>query len=209
VTLLLPADAPLGVFTNTTGTLTADAAGAPVEAPPASADLEVVFLDFTKAFDPTAVTAGEEVTLTFTIVNPDPVNPVDEIAFSDDLEAVQPGLVATDTPLADVCGAGSLLDGTSFLTLTGGSLPAGGSCTFAATLAVPAETLTGTITNLTSALTAEVTGAPVTGDPAGAAEATLDVVGSPLIIPTLRAPALLLLAAALALLALARLRRRE
>jgi len=202
----VPPDAPLGVFPSPTGGLTARVGGNPVTGAPASADLEIVFLDFAKQFDPDAVTAGATVALSFTIANPDPVNAADGIGFTDDLDAVLPGLAAIDTPLADVCGTGSLLDGTSLLTLTGGSLGPGASCTFAVTLAVPANAAGGSYPNLTSVLAATVGGAPVEGDPAGAAAASLGVGGNVLEIPTLAGWALLLLAGLLAAAAVARLR---
>jgi hypothetical protein len=204
--LAVPPDAPLGVFPSTTGALTGLVGGNPVTAPPASADLEIVFLDFAKQFDPATVGPGETTTLSFTIANPDPVNAATGIGFTDDLDAVLPGLAAIDTPLADVCGPGSLLDGTALLTLSGGSLGPGASCTFAVTLEVPANAQTGSYPNLTSALEAVVGGEPVEGDPAGAAAASLGVGGNVLEIPTLAGWGLLLLAGLLAAAAVWRLR---
>ncbi len=204
--LAVPPAAPLGVFPSATGPLTALVGGNPVTAPPASADLEIVFLDFAKQFDPAAVGPGETTALSFTIANPDPVNAATGISFTDDLDGVLSGLVAIDTPLADVCGPGSLLDGTSFLTLTGGILGPGASCTFAVTLEVPANAQSGSYPNLTSVLAAVVGGEPVAGDPAGAAAASLGVGGNVLEIPTLAGWGLLLLAALLAAVAVGRLR---
>lgn len=107
-------------------------------------------LGFTKQFIDDPVVAGGEVMLEFTIVNQDPGNGVSGLSFSDDLDAVIPGLGAVDVPGADACGAGSEFTGTSVLTLEGGSLPPGGSCTFMVTLQVP-ET-PGTFTNSTTGL---------------------------------------------------------
>jgi uncharacterized repeat protein (TIGR01451 family) len=206
VSLLVPADAPLGIFPNTSSPVTALAAGAPVQGPPAAADLEVVFLEIVKAFGAGTVDAGTTVSLSFTITNPDPVNPATGITFTDDLDAALLGLVALDVPQSDVCGAGSLLDGVSLLTLTGGSLAPGASCTFGVTLQVPSSSPSGTVTNVTSVLDALVGGAPATGDPAGAAQAVVTVVAA---IPTLGALGLAALAALLALLAVWQLRRRR
>ena len=205
-TLVVPPDAPLGVFPSPTGGLTALVGGNPVTGAPASADLEIVFLDFSKQFEPDAVSPGGTVSLSFTIANPDPVNAATGIGFTDDLDAVLPGLAALDTPLADVCGPGSILDGGSLLTLTGGNLGPGASCTFAVTVQVPPNAVGGSYPNLTSVLAALVGGEPVEGDPAGAAAASLGVGGNLLEIPTLAGWGLLLLAALLATAAVARLR---
>ena len=63
------------------------------------------------------------------------------VRFSDDLDAVIPGLIASDVSL-DVppCGAGSVLsgEGTGFLTFSGGELPPlGGTCSFDVEVTVP------------------------------------------------------------------------
>ena len=89
-------------------------------------------------------------------------------------------MVAVGLPQNDVCGAGSQLAGTSVVTLTGGSLPAGGSCTFAVTVQIPQSSTGGDFTNVTSAVDASVNGNPVAGPAASAASAPLTVV--PLVI---------------------------
>ena len=50
----------------------------------------------------------------------------ENLDFSDDLDAALSGLVATALPAVPPCGPGSVIAGTSFLTLTGGSVLAGG-----------------------------------------------------------------------------------
>ena len=198
VPLSVPADAPLGVFTNTTSPATATAGGVGAAAPAASDSAEVVFLELSKAFDPSTAEPGTSVVLTFTLVNPDPVNAATDITFTDDLSAVLPGLEAIDLPKSDVCGIGSELSGTDFLTLTGGSLAPGASCTFEATLYVPPGAGEGTFVNVTSVIEATVDGATVVGDAAGAAEADLVVGARAVPIPTLDWRALLLLLTLLA-----------
>jgi hypothetical protein len=196
-TVVVPADAPLGTFTNTTSTVTASAGGIPVSAPAASANLQTAFFAFDKTFLDAAVPGGTAA-LEFSISNPDPVNAATGIGFTDDLDAVVPGLVATGLPAADVCGIGSLLDGTSVLTLTGGSLGPAESCVFSVTLRVPASAPGGSYTNTTSILDATVGGSPVAGDAGSEASAVLDVGAAPAI-PTLDPRGLLLLAALTAL----------
>jgi uncharacterized repeat protein (TIGR01451 family) len=88
--------------------------------------------------------------LSFTIENVDAANGFSDLEFSDDLDAVLAGLVATGLPMNDICGAGSVIDGTSFLTFTGGNLPPSGSCSFDVDLAVPVSAVPGAFTNTTS-----------------------------------------------------------
>lgn len=192
-TVVVPADAPLGSFTNTTSTVTASAGGIPVSAPAASADLQTAYFTFDKTFLDAAIPGGT-VALEFSILNPDQVNAATGIGFTDDLGAVVPGLVAIGLPAADVCGSGSQLDGTSVLTLTGGSLGPAETCVFSVTLQVPAGAPGGSYTNTTSILDATVGGTPVSGDVGSEASAVLDVGAAPAI-PTLDRRALLLLAA--------------
>ena len=204
-TLQVPATAAIGTYPGTTGNLTGTAFGAPIDPVTASADLEIVGLEFTKEFVGVIV-PGATPTLEFTITNPDMDNAVTDITFTDDLDAVLTGLVATDLPLADPCGVGSMATGTDVITLTGGTVAAGGSCTFAVTVQIPEDAERGDYVNITSALDFSVNGMGVTGDPAGAANAPLTVGGSILEIPTLGEWAMLLMAFALAMVAIRRLR---
>jgi hypothetical protein len=210
VTVKVPGSAPPGTVTSTSSNLifSSPLTGSGLSAPPASADLTVAFLGFSKAFLPATANAGELVELRFTIVNPDPANPASGLAFTDDLDAVLGGLAAVGLPATGVCGAGSQLAGTSLLTLTGGSLAAGASCTFTVQVQVPADATGGGFLNTTSELSATVDGTAVAGGAASVAEATLTVTGVPLAIPTLQEWGMLLFAAALAGLALLRLRWR-
>jgi hypothetical protein len=154
----------------------------------------------TKAFTGEAVKPGDSVTLEFTIENFDPNDSVAaDIAFTDDLDAVVPGLVATGLPATNVCGPGSELSGTSLLTFSGGSVAAGASCTFSVTLTVPLGAPGGGHLNTTSSLTTELEGRPFVGDPA---TATLSVLVN---VPTLEWWGLLVLFGLLGLVALWRL----
>ncbi|NJN45718.1 MAG: DUF11 domain-containing protein [Candidatus Competibacteraceae bacterium] len=152
VTLQVPVGTASGSYSNSTSDLTATIGGSSVTLDPATDVLTVNAnqLAFSKAFAG-PVAASSTALLTFTIQNLN-ANPVSGIAFSDDLDAVIPGLVATGLPMNDVCGAGSVLSGTSLLTLTDGSLPASGSCSFPVTLQVPLTATTGTFLNTSSDL---------------------------------------------------------
>jgi len=168
VDLQVPAGAASNFYVNTTSALTANIGGQGVVLDPATDQLTVSsdVLLLTKEFTNDPATPGGTVQLTFALTNLASDEATD-IEFTDDLDATLSGLVALGLPLADPCGAGSQLDGTGLLTLTGGTLPAGSSCTFSVTLAVPSEVLSGTFaTNVTSQVTGIVVGLPVSGDPA-------------------------------------------
>ena len=175
--------------------------------PAAQASFQIAFVDFTKLFDPDAVDGGTTTDLVFDISNPDPVNAIGSLSFTDDLDAVLPGLVAQGLPLTDVCGAGSSIDGTSTLTFTGGSLAAGATCTFAVSVAVPVTAQSGIYPNVTSALTGQVRDQTVDGGPASASTDELIVNANVIGIPTLDWSALLLLFALLAAAGVTVLRR--
>jgi len=151
VTLQVPFAAPDGTFTNTTSSVSGIEGGGPVSGDPATDDLQITALRFSKSFDgPTA--AGGTVTLTFTIENLSPSSGAVSLSFSDDLNAVLPGLVATGLPQSHVCGAGSQLSGTSLITFSGGSVAKDTSCSFSVDLQVPAGVSPGTYPNATSDL---------------------------------------------------------
>jgi hypothetical protein len=140
-----------GALVNTTGDLTSSSGNSG----PANATLTVsgtAAPTITKSFGSGTVVQGGTTTLSFTIENPDPVSSAADITFTDDLDAVLPGMVAVGLPMADVCGTGSFLTGTSILTFTGGNLLPGGSCTFSVDVQIPSDAPVGTFTNTTSNL---------------------------------------------------------
>ncbi len=168
VTLQVPAGAANGSFNNVTSNLTATINGNVAVLPPA-ADILVVnsnILLFSKTFTDDPVAPGDSVTLEFTLSNQDTAQSVTGITFTDDLDAALSGLSAVGLPAMGVCGAGSLLSGTSLLTLTGGNLAAAASCTFSVTLQVPAGAPTGSFVNTTSQASGMAGGLPVNSDPA-------------------------------------------
>ena len=159
--------AAAGTYVNTTGDLTSSAGNSG----PAT-DMLVVgpsptptALSFIKEFTDDPVVADGTVTLEFTLGNGDTASGVSDISFTDDLDAVAPGLIAVDLPKPDVCGPGSLLTGTSVLSLTDASLPPDERCVFSVTLQAPATT--GTFSNRTSDL--------LVGGQPGASPATDDL----------------------------------
>ena len=156
VTLDVPTPAT-GPATNTTSAVSGDVSGLPVTGDPASDDLLIERITFSKMFSvpvPPGGTpqAGGTVTLTFTITNLDTSAGVSDLEFADDLSATLAGLTATGLPSVP-CAAGSSISGTSLLTFTGGNLLPGGSCTFEVDLLLPLTPLAGTFPNTTTDLT--------------------------------------------------------
>ena len=175
VTVQVPASAASGAYPNTTSPLTADVGGSPGLYPAATDTLFVSAApEIVKEFVDDPVAAGGSTTLRFTITNTDTATTATDLAFTDPLTPVIPGLTPLSLPAAGFCGAGStiaLVSGPTFdqqqLSMTGGQLAPGASCTFDVTLTVPAGTPNGSYVNATSDITGtfgaeERSGAPAT-----------------------------------------------
>lgn len=164
VTLDVPPGAAAGAYGDTTSSITGTTLGGlAVFGDPATDDLNISLLSLSKAFDGPSVAKGTP-KLTFKIKNLDVTSAVADLSFSDNLDDVISGLEATSLP-GTPCGAGSVLSGTSLVTMVGGSLAAGDSCDFEIDLLVPLSALPGNYLNTTSDL--RVAGIPF-ADPATA-----------------------------------------
>ncbi len=165
VTLAVPAAAAAGSYNNTTSLLSAEPAGggAPVTFAPASDNLSVAGLDFTKEFIGDPVIAGNTLTLRYTITNQHPSENATITFFTDNLAGALTGLAATGAATADSCGGA--LSGTTFLIYTGGAVAAGNNCTIDVPILVPAGAADGTYGSTTSSLSA-TQGSPVIVAPA-------------------------------------------
>jgi uncharacterized repeat protein (TIGR01451 family) len=175
----VPANAPSGIWTNRTSDLLATLNSDQVVLPRATDQLEISdeVMAFTKSFDQDTVAPGANIGLTFNITNLSATDTVTDITFSDDLDAALSGLVATGLPSNDVCGVGSVVNGTDTITLTGGSLGPSASCQFTVTLAVPANAGYGAVAdNVTSPVTGLVGNLGVIGLPASDSFSTLSIV---------------------------------
>jgi hypothetical protein len=172
VTLNLPPDAAPGSYTNTTSGVSATVGGLATTSAPASDDLRVDGLTFTKQFIGDPVVPGETVTLRFTLENISPTDDASSISFTDDLRLVLPGTpdLSVVAPLPTTpCGPSSTLtEGpTGFLTLAGGELAQGSPpCTINVTLQVPVGAPNGSHINTTSILSAIIGGSGTSLDPA-------------------------------------------
>lgn len=84
----------------------------------------------TKAFSPTSVQIGQTSSLSFTITNP-AASAISAVAFTDTFPANL--FVATPNNLTGSCGAGTItaVAGSGSVSLSGGTIAASGSCTFA------------------------------------------------------------------------------
>ena len=152
--------AAVGLAENVSGELLSTPGGPQVSSGFATDSIEVTAdeLVFQKDFIDDPVLPGATVVLEFSILNTNRSDSATGITFTDDLDAVLSGLVAVDTPVVDPCGGGSLLSGTSLLTLADGSLGPGEGCSFSVTLQVPAATPPGAYPNTTSTIAADVGG---------------------------------------------------
>ena len=154
VTVAIPEGTSPVTLINTTSQVTGIINSLAVTGFPASDEISVESVNFSETFNQLSPTpAGETVTLSITIENLDAALPVSGIAFTNNLGNTLSGLVAEGLPQYDICGTGSVLSGTSFLTLSGGSLDAGASCTFDIQLSVPDTATSGVYLNTTSDLT--------------------------------------------------------
>jgi len=120
---------------------------------------------------------GQTVPMRFRVVSPSRDASATAMAFSVDLEAALPGLVATGLPKAGICGSGSSASGTSLLSISGANLsPASPACEFEIDVLVPPGAATGQSAVTSSTLSGTLGGTPFT---APAASAALEVAPLP------------------------------
>lgn len=154
-----------GTYNNVSGDLTSSLGNSGT----ASDSLAVTTTpSFTKSFATATAAAGAPVTLSFVIdnsVNPLPATTLD---FTDNLPAGM--LVATTANLGNSCGGtATAVPGSGSISLTGGSVPAGSSCTVTVNVSAANP---GSYTNVSGNLTSSL------GD-SGTASATLAVTTAP------------------------------
>ncbi len=166
IAVQVPAGAALGTYASITSGLSASIAGFSTSGQPSSDDLHISAIDFSMNIMPGQIVAAEQnVSIEFTIENLDPVNDATGIFFTDNLSNELSGWQSIDGTVNDICGTGSQQSGTTFLIVTGGNLPPGGSCSFTVNTTIPVSTTTGLYNNITSNLTATVSGNTITIDP--------------------------------------------
>ena len=161
VTLAVDGSAASGTTTLTSSPLTATVSGQAVTGAAASADLTVSSLTFATTFVGDPVNPGTELDVTFDIANVSATANATSITFTDNFSAVISGMTITSSGEADVCGTGSqsIVSGTSFFIVTGGTLAPGASCQITATVLVPPGAASGDYANVTSSLSFQEDGA--------------------------------------------------
>lgn len=198
VTLQVPIGTVPGAYPNATSAVTGTIDGE-VETGNIANDLLFVspFPVLTKEFTDDPVAAGGTTTIEFTITNSSPTLGMTDIAFIDELtdnsgdlgdgstgNGFLPFPVSVSLPPIPnpPCGAGSSLSLISVgidrqgLSLTGGNLASGASCTFSVTLDIPVGFPGGIYTNTTERPSGVVGGETFTGPPASD---DIVVVGAP------------------------------
>lgn len=156
--------ASAGVYSNTTGAVTATQGGT---GNTASATLTVLGPpSIGKAFGAASIPLGGSTSLTFTITNPNTVS-ITGVAVGD---AMPSGLSVTGSR-SNTCG-GSLALSPGSVGLSGGMISGGGSCTFAVTVS---GTTAGVKPNVSGHVSASIAGA------GNQAMATLEVIAPPVI----------------------------
>ena len=140
-----------GIYDFTTAELSSHLGSSGKAAATLTATSAFIFAAF-----PAAVTPGSSVILSYTMTNTDRGNSATSITFSNDLNATLSGLAATALPADGFCGAGSTINGSSLLTVSGASLSPEASCTFDVTVLIPAGAAAGTYANNTSILSMDL-----------------------------------------------------
>lgn len=178
VSTTIPAAAAIGRYSLRAGVISAAMDGAPLSVPGPRADFSVADgLAVDAAFSGAIPTPGGLATLEITASVADLGDSATGLELSVDLDGALAGLVAEGLPLADVCGAGSQLAGEGVVTLTNGTLPPSGACTFPLTLRVPEGVAPGTpVTVETGMLTGSVGGAATTSGRGATATTSLHFV---------------------------------
>ena len=122
-------------------------------------------VSLSKAFNPATIAAGGASTLTLTLSNTGSAPAALTAAFTDNLPA---GVVVAGTPNATTTCGGAVTTSASSVTLTGGAIPANGSCTVNVNVAAAAG---GAYINTVAAGSLQT----INGSNTGAASATLTV----------------------------------
>ena len=181
-TLLIPGGAMPGVYPNTTSSVTSMIGGNPVVNVPATDKLIVSTVPLlTKSFIDDPVTAGDMVTLRFTVTNSSSTASATAITFDD---VLFDGLPSAATIPVNPCGVGSTAiffppvpDGAAAtIRLSGGVLGQGESCEFDFVLNMEPSLTTGNYVNTSGFISATVDGKTLFGLPA---TDTLQVVAAP------------------------------
>lgn len=166
--LTAPAGAPNGTYPYASNLITATVNGNPLTGKTATDDLVVVAPPvLSRSFTVDSVPPGNSVTLDYTLTHsPNAATDATSIAFDEDFSVALPGMTASALPSDGFCGGGAAFTGlgTGQVSMTGGSLAPGASCSFSITLDIPASATPATITSTTAGVTADVGGLSTAGN---------------------------------------------
>ncbi|MGC1497761.1 MAG: hypothetical protein WA790_18295 [Sulfitobacter sp.] len=167
---------PAGAKTLRTSNVSATVNGSGVTFDPISAVLTIgdAAMNFGKAFSPASAPAGSVTTLTFTVENTNTSTGVTNLEFTDNLDT---NFLTGATVLGQASnGCNGTLSGigTGLMSYAGGTVAAGGTCSVAITVQLPASAV-GSFQNVSSDVTGQISGLNVRGD---AARATLNISSS-------------------------------
>lgn len=152
VTIGIPAGATPNTYTNTTSIVNATADGGTAQDVPgsvASADLAVAAVDFDFAFLTDYVLPGDTARAQYTFTN-DGATDAAITFISTSFSPLDSG-ATLDPVYGDTCG-GTMTPSGSFMSYTGGTIPANGTCTFFLPVDVPASASYGNVPITTSTL---------------------------------------------------------
>lgn len=156
VPLQVPADAAGGTYLGTTSNVGALIGDLSTQSGPASANLHIAELLFTMDYLDDPVAPGGSATLEFTIENLS-AEDATNLSFNENLDDVVNNLSTADGNIVDPCGAGSgLVQVGTTLTLSGGNLLAGATCSFSVIVDVPGATTSDVYSAQTSSLEGNV-----------------------------------------------------
>ncbi|NJN16823.1 MAG: hypothetical protein HC822_11415 [Oscillochloris sp.] len=155
----LPEDVESGQYPLLSSGVSADLGGNATTFAPFGDVLDVIEgMRFSKQFGEPLVAAGDTLTLIYTITNELSNIGLSNIGFSDNLDAALSGLTAIGLPQNDVCGTGSQLSGSGAISLSGGNLAAGATCSFSLSLQIPADAAAGTVASTSGSISADLDG---------------------------------------------------
>lgn len=170
LTVLIPVNAAVGAYTNTTSTVNLTL-GSSTTKPALSHNLLVNNAPrISMAFIDDPVNAGNDVTLRFTVDNLSTTYSVSEINFTLETNVAYSGMVIKTLPSANSCGVGStytfafLLGDVIFVEMTDGLLLAGESCNFEVIFTLPEGGISGRFLFTSSAITGTINSTTVTGN---------------------------------------------
>lgn len=156
--------ASAGVYNNTSGFISSAESGTNTGAGgSASASLTVLAPPLiSKSFSPNPIYAGANSTLTFTITNPNAGAALSGVGFTDIFPTSPANLTRFSIPATPQCG-GTVSSTFGSITLSGGSLSAGGSCTISV---ITTTSATGSYVNTSGIVSAIISGVTYNGNTA-------------------------------------------